>query len=164
MTATFLPFISFAPTGLILFSLAQSATNLSSLPMETGSPFLPRIHCPSHWLSCGQTRPQIAGSALDSPITLYASSNHPSFTLEMNPGISIDTGHPCTHFAFLHPIHLFASSTASSALYPRQTSSKFFARTCGSCSLTGTLFNTSAIIRHLHSVHIRRDVYHLPVI
>ena len=84
--------------------------------------------------------------------------------MHYSDGISIDTGHPCTHFAFLHPIHLLASSTASSALYPRHTSSKFFARTCGSCSLTGTLFNTSAIIRHLRSFHIRRDVYRLPVI
>ena len=46
------------------FSLAQSATKRSSLPMETGSPLMPRIHLPSHWLSCGQTRPQTAGSAL----------------------------------------------------------------------------------------------------
>ena len=38
--------------------------------METASPLIPRIHFPSHWLSCGHTRPQIAGSALDSEMTL----------------------------------------------------------------------------------------------
>ena len=34
------------------------------------SPLIPRIHLLSHWDSCGHTRPQIAGSAEDSPITL----------------------------------------------------------------------------------------------
>ena len=34
--------------GLIPFSLAQSATKRSSLPMETASPFIPRTHLPSH--------------------------------------------------------------------------------------------------------------------
>ena len=56
--------------GLMPFSLAQSATKRSSLPMETGSPLIPRIHFPSHWLSCGHTRPQTAGSAEDSLMTL----------------------------------------------------------------------------------------------
>ena len=44
---------------------AQSATKRSSFPMETASPLMPRMHLPSHWVSCGQTRPQTAGSALD---------------------------------------------------------------------------------------------------
>ena len=42
-------------------SLAQSATNLSSFPMETLSPLIPRTHFDSHCFSCGQTRPQTAG-------------------------------------------------------------------------------------------------------
>ena len=37
--------------------------------MEIGSPLIPRIHWPSHWLSCGHTRPQTAGSAEDFAIT-----------------------------------------------------------------------------------------------
>ena len=31
--------------------------------MATGSPFLPRMHWPSHWISWGHTRPQTAGRA-----------------------------------------------------------------------------------------------------
>ena len=42
MTATFLPFFCAAGVGLIPFSLAQSATKRSSLPMEMGSPLKPR--------------------------------------------------------------------------------------------------------------------------
>ena len=47
----FLPFFCAAGVGLMPFSLAQSATKRSSLPMEIGSPLKPRIHFPSHWLS-----------------------------------------------------------------------------------------------------------------
>ena len=48
ITATFLPLDSADFSGLILFSLAQSATNLSSLPIDTASPLIPLIHLPSH--------------------------------------------------------------------------------------------------------------------
>ncbi|WP_228253291.1 hypothetical protein, partial [Acinetobacter baumannii] len=48
ITATLCPFIFSALFGLIPLFLAQSATNLSNLPMETGSPLIPRIHLPSH--------------------------------------------------------------------------------------------------------------------
>ena len=48
MTATFFPFFPADTMGLIPFSLAQSATKRSSLPMEMGSPLIPRIHLPSH--------------------------------------------------------------------------------------------------------------------
>ena len=37
-----------AVCGTKSFSLDQSATKRSSLPMEIGSPFTPRTHCPSH--------------------------------------------------------------------------------------------------------------------
>ena len=70
----------------------------------------------------------------------------------------MDTGHPLIHCAFLQLIHLEASSMASSLLYPKHTSSKFVARTLGSCSRTGVFFNTS-ITCHLRNFHIRRDVY-----
>ena len=116
MTATFLPFFSLAPAGLIPISLAVSATNLSSLPIETGSPLIPLIHLPSHCDSCGQTRPQTAGSADDSEITLYASSTFPVLTCSINAGILIATGHPLIHCAFLQLRHLLASSIASSLL------------------------------------------------
>ena len=162
MTAILWPFFSAAGTGLIPFSFAQSATKRSSLPMETASPLIPRTHLPSHWLSCGHTRPQTAGSALDSPIILYASSKFPSFTCATNAGMLILTGHPVIHFAFLQPRQRCASSTASSLLYPRHTSSKFVARTFGSCSRTGTLFNPFAIICHLRTGRIHRDGLRLP--
>ena len=65
--------------------------NAPALPMETDSPLMPRIHLPSHWLSCGQTRPQIAGSALDiGNDAVYASSKLPSFTSWMKSGIWMD--------------------------------------------------------------------------
>ena len=72
----------------------------------------------------------------------------------MNFGISIETGQPVIHFAFLHFKQREASSFASSILYPKHTSSKFVALTLASCSLTGTFFNTSIIchlrIRNFH--------------
>ena len=64
MTATLFPFFSAVTSGLMPFSLAQSATKRSSLPMEIGSPLMPRMHFPSHWVSWGHTRPQTAGRAL----------------------------------------------------------------------------------------------------
>ena len=80
ITATFLPFFSLGASGEIPFSLAQSATNLSSLPIAIASPLIPRIHLPSHCVSCGHTRPHTAGSADDSLIILYASAKLPSLT------------------------------------------------------------------------------------
>ena len=55
----------------------------------------------------------------------------------------MDTGQPFMHCAFLQFKQRAASAIASSALYPKHTSSKFAARTCGSCSRTGTLVITS---------------------
>ena len=74
ITATFLPLVFSGAAGTKPFSLDQSATKRSSLPMEIGSPLIPRMHLPSHWLSCGHTRPQTAGSAEDFAITFAASS------------------------------------------------------------------------------------------
>src|SRR5699024_7137316 len=64
----------------------------------------------------------------------------------MNAGILMATGHPWIHFAFLQLMQREASSIASSALYPKHTSSKFVALTFGSCSRIGTFFNTSPIL------------------
>jgi hypothetical protein len=100
MTATFLPLVSFTASGLILFSLDQSATKRSNLPMETASPRIALIHLASHCTSCGQTLPHTAGSAEYFPIILDASSILPFSISLINPGISIETGHPRTHFAF----------------------------------------------------------------
>ena len=64
MTATRLPF--WGETFVGLASSGWSPKKRSSWPMATGSPLLPRMQTPSHWLSCGQTRPQMAGSIEDS--------------------------------------------------------------------------------------------------
>ena len=47
-TATLLPFILSALVGFTPCSLAQSAVNLSSLPIEIGAPLIPLIHFCSH--------------------------------------------------------------------------------------------------------------------
>ena len=41
--------------------------------MPSGSNLLPRMQHPSHWVSCGQTRPVIAGRTLSSRILAAAS-------------------------------------------------------------------------------------------
>ena len=151
-----MPLVFSGLAGTNPFSLDQSATKRSSFPMEIGSPLMPRIHLPSHWLSCGHTRPHTAGRALDSAMVFAASSNFPSFTSAMNFGMLMATGHPWIHLAFLQLMQREASSCASSWLYPRHTSLKFVALSFGSCSLTGIFFNTS-IIPHLRSFRIRRD-------
>ena len=51
-------------------------------------------------------------------MVLAASSNFLSFTSLMKVGISIFTGHPSTHLAFLQFRQRSASATASSSLYP----------------------------------------------
>ena len=63
ITAAFFPQGSFFTICAVPSAMAVSAANLSSLPIATGSPLIPRTHLLSHWLSCGHTRPQIAGSA-----------------------------------------------------------------------------------------------------
>src|SRR5471030_1127665 len=152
-TATFTPFLGSVALKSTLCSAAQSAVNLSSLPIDTESPFIPKTHLPSHCFSCGQTLPQTAGSALYFATSFAAFSNFSSLTCEINPGILIETGHPSTHLGFLQFKHLAASFVASSSLYPKQTSSKFVALTFGSCSLTGILTNLSfiSITYYLHN-------------
>ncbi len=84
--------------------------------MATGSFFLPTTHCPSHCVSWGQTRPQIAGSVFVCFMTFIASQKFPSAIWPMKPGMSILTGHPRTQPGFLHLRQRFASSTASSGV------------------------------------------------
>jgi hypothetical protein len=75
--ATLCPLLSAFFGASALFSLCLSATYLSSLPMATGSPFIPRTHFASHWVSCGQTRPQTDGRELVWEIVLKAPSVSP---------------------------------------------------------------------------------------
>ena len=50
-------------------AIALSPTQRSRRPIATGSSVSPTVHMPSHWFSCGHTRPQIAGSRLVSVST-----------------------------------------------------------------------------------------------
>ena len=59
-------------------AIARSPTNRSRRPIATGSSDWPTVHTPSHCVSCGQTRPQIAGSRVVSVRTSYAPRKSPS--------------------------------------------------------------------------------------
>ncbi len=52
--------------------IAVSPTKRSRRPMATGSSVSPTVHTPSHWFSCGHTRPHTDGSRLVSVMTSYA--------------------------------------------------------------------------------------------
>ena len=81
MTATLCPLRLMSGAGILsAFSIFQSPTKRSSLPIATGSPLTPKTQEPSHWLSCGQTRPQTLGSELSSEITAAAAAKLPSTT------------------------------------------------------------------------------------
>ena len=146
---------------MIPFSLAQSATKRSSLPMETGSPLIPRIHLPSHWLSCGQTRPQIAGSALDSADDLVMlPRNFPLLPAAMKSGILM------AYRTSLYTFCFFTVQAAGSLFHCFFfiITKTYFVKIC--CSnlrspalLQVLFFNTSAIICHLRNFRIRRDGY-----
>ena len=82
--------------------------------MPTGSPLRPRVHLPSHWLSCGHTRPQMAGSAFASLTMAYAAPTLPSPSSFRKLGMGTPTGQPSTHGWFLQWMQRCASFTASS--------------------------------------------------
>ncbi len=107
---------------------AQSATNRSSQPMATGSPFLPRTQTPSHWVSWGQTRPVVAGRALSTRRIWAAAVKSPSATALRNSGMRTPTGQPSTQGLFLHSRQRLASRMASSGVSPWFTSRKLQAR------------------------------------
>ncbi len=137
-TATRFPVGGAAPgISTLPVTRSKSATNRSRRPMATGSPFFPRTQGISHCSSWGQTRPQTAGRALVSLIFLAASTNFPFATRSMNSGIWTPTGHPFTHWGFLHWMQRLASSTARSGVNPYGTSRKFRTRSAGACSGIG---------------------------
>ena len=84
--------------------------------MATGSNFTPSVHFCSHWSSCGQTRPQMAGSTFLSKSVWNAPSKSCRATWVMNVGMSISTGQPAMHGRFLHSMQRSASRTASSSV------------------------------------------------
>ena len=93
--------------------------------MATGTPVaLRRWQVSSHWVSCGQTRPQTAGRLLASRTLAAAAANSPFSTSLTNVGMSMRTGQPAMQPGLAQSRHRRASATASSAESPRLTSAK----------------------------------------
>ena len=87
-------------------------------PMATGLPLRASTHTPSHWVSCGQTRPHTAGRAVCSLSLSAAATGSPLEICQMNAGMSMLTGQPSTHGGFLHWRQREASSRAMSHVKP----------------------------------------------
>ncbi len=81
--------------------------------MATESPFLVRMQTPSHWVSCGQTRPVTQGRALSSRRLSAADGRSPSRRNLMNRGMLTRTGQPSTQKGLGHWMQRSASSIAS---------------------------------------------------
>ena len=134
-TATFLPFL-----GAILgveASSGRSPRKRSSWPMATGSDFLPRMHLPSHWFSCGQTRPQIAGSMESSRMVSRAPPKSFARICSIKRGMLMLTGQPSTQNGFLQLRQRSASASAISSVKPLSTGRKSQARSAAGSSLSG---------------------------
>ena len=84
--------------------------------LSTSLSDLPTVQVAWHWLSWGQTRPQMAGSRLTALMIPTDLRKSPSSTALMKPGMSISTGQPLTQGAFLHWRQRAASTTACSRL------------------------------------------------
>ena len=84
--------------------------------MATGSPFLPRVHTPSHCVSCGHTRPQMAGSEFALFTMAYARAKLPSATCSTNRGMGTPTGQPPTQGLLRQFRQRCASDTACSSV------------------------------------------------
>ena len=104
--------------------------------MATAGSFIFRwMHWLSHCFSCGQTRPQTAGSAEVLFNTRAALRNSPRSMFLMNDGMLMLTGHPCIHVGLAQSRQRRASVMACSALSPIFTSSvRVVARYTGSSS------------------------------
>src|SRR5208283_2934072 len=117
--------------------------NRSRRPMAIGAPLPLRRQPPSHCSSCGQTRPETAGSKFFLLIILIAAAKSPSATHLTKLGISTSTGHFDTHFGFLQFRQRLASPRAISSSYPSATSVKLCRRTSGACLGMSRLFKSS---------------------
>src|ERR1035441_990203 len=111
--------------------------NRSRLPMATGWPFLPTMHPPSHWFSCGQTRPVMAGRELSSRNLAAATRKSPAQIRAITSLTLTPTGQSTTQPGLAHSMQRVASVRALAASRPRLTSSKLRLRTAGSASGMG---------------------------
>ena len=94
---------------------AQSATKRSRWPIATGLPFLPRRQTPSHWISCGQTRP---GDARQRVVVEERLGGAGQVTLAQQPmkrGMLTRTGQPSMQYGFLHSRQRSASALPAAA-------------------------------------------------
>ena len=122
--------------------------------MATGFSFIFRwIHLDSHCFSCGQTRPQTAGSALVSFSVLAASRNSPRSMFLMKRGMSIPTGQPSVHPGLAQSKQRLASVSACSFVNPWLTSSL---RLCERYSASSSFISTRGMaVRSLAFMDLR---------
>ena len=83
---------------------------------ETSLRLRPTVHFSWHWTSCGQTRPQTAGSREFSLMISRALANSPSAMAPTKSRMLMRTGQPSTHGALRHCRHRIASSRACSSV------------------------------------------------
>ena len=88
----------------------------------------PRMQPPSHCVSCGQTRPVIAGRALSSRILAAAPSSRRRRSAATKSLILTPTGQPRVQVGLAHSRQRIASMVAPRRSKPRLTSSKLRAR------------------------------------
>ena len=91
-TATFLPVgaaLGGKLTGTVL-PLVVGDRNVRGCRWPRAAPFLPTMHLPSHWISCGQTRPQTAGREF-LPQRLRIAPVHVALGEEVDESGDIDT-------------------------------------------------------------------------
>ena len=127
--------------------------------MATGFSFIFRwIHLDSHCFSCGQTRPQTAGSALVSFSVLAASRNSPRSMFLMKRGMSIPTGQPSVHPGLAQSKQRLASVSACSFVNPWLTSSL---RLCERYSASSSFISTRGMaVRSLAFMDLRNSWRH----
>ncbi len=116
-TATCLPVGLVGSIGESIASLlarSQSATYRSRRPIAIGACLFASEQAASHWVSWGQTRPQIPGRLFLLLSILTASGISPSTIALIKSGMSIPTGQPSMQGRLGHWIQRLASSLACS--------------------------------------------------
>ena len=144
------------------FSLAQSATKRSSFPMEIGFAFdtadtfsftlaLLRAYTAADcWKCTGLRNDLICFFKVSFFYFMYECRDIDGYRTSLHTFciFTVDAARSFFHCFFLHYIQDI----------PHQS---WLLLLLDACSLTGTFFNTSAIICHLRNFHIRHDVCHL---
>ena len=141
----------------------------ASVALERGRsrprlPFMPRMQVSSHWVSCGQTRPQMAGQAgLALSVPCRLGEVAPPRSRSTKPGMSMPPGSPSMHMGFLHcEAALGLGRPPRRGESPRSTSSKLRTRrSAGSCSAHRLLFHHRPCRARLSSTSCARPAHPL---